>query len=161
MSTIQTKSMLATLSISMFSPRKTDKKVTREVIDQHQAAESAGKFVKQLLPEEALEAIKKLQNEARQFHYENTLPWSDEGGRILPSAHYMTYVDKMREFGARFDPLVDAFLERYEEYKETARSRLNGMFNPNDYPSKERVRKKFKFKSAFLPFPDGADFRVE
>jgi hypothetical protein len=161
MSQIQSKAMLASLSISMFSPRKTDKKVTRQVIDQHQAAESAGKFVKQLLPEEALEAIKKLQNEARQYHYENTLPWSDEGARILPSAHYMTYVDKMREFGKQFEPLVEAFLDRYEEYQETAKVRLNGMYNPLDYPSKERVRKKFKFKSAFLPFPDGADFRVE
>jgi hypothetical protein len=158
---IQSRAMLANLSIGVFSPKKTDKKVTREVIDQHQAAESAGKFVKQLLPEEALEAIKKLSTEIRQYHYENTLPWSDEGARILPSAHYMTYVDKMRSFSAQFDGHVDAFMARYDEFRETARGRLKGMYTPGDYPSKDRVRKKFKFKTSFLPLPEASDFRLE
>jgi hypothetical protein len=153
--------MLVSLSAGMFSPKKTDKKVTKEVIDQHHAAESAGKFVKQILPEEALDAIKKLISEARQYHYENTCPWTDEGARILPSTKYLEYVDKMRRISGKMDDAVAAFMDRFDDYVETQRTRLNGMFNAEDYPPKATVRKKFTFKSTFLPFPDAADFRVD
>jgi hypothetical protein len=161
MSSIQSRAMLVTLSIGMFSPRKTDKKVTREVIDQHNAADSAGKFVKQLLPEEALEQIKKLQNEARTWHYANTCPWTDEGLRILPCANSTAYMAKMREFRQKFEAHMEVFLSKYEDFKNTARSRLNGMFNEDDYPGLDAVRRRFNFKTAILPFPDGADFRVD
>src|SRR5579859_3695104 len=161
MSKIQSKAMLVSLSISMFSPKKTDKKVTKEVLDQHRANEKSGKFVKTILPEEALEALKKLQSEIREFHYERTLPWSVEGAAILSSASYLAYVDKMRGFSGKWDALVEAFLAKYDDYKESARSSLNGMYDPEDYPSRERAKKKFKFKTEFLPFPDSADFRVE
>jgi hypothetical protein len=107
MSKIQSRAMLLSLSISMFSPRKTDKKGTREVLDNHNAADSAGKFVKQIQPEEALETIKKVATEARQWHYENTCPWSDEGARILPSVKYMEYVDKMRGFSRQIAVAID------------------------------------------------------
>src|SRR5690242_20558205 len=98
MSNIQSKAMLVSLSLSMFSPKKTDKKVTKEVLDQHHATEKSGKFVKTILPEEALEALKKLQSEVREYHYDNTLPWSVEGAAILSAVSYMAYVDKMRVF---------------------------------------------------------------
>lgn len=153
--------MLVSLSLSMFSPKKTDKKVTKEVLDQHQASESSGKFVKTILPELALESLKRLQSEIREYHYENTLPWSVEGAAILSSTSYLPYVDKMRAFNRQWDSLVDAFIEKYDEFKESARTSLNGMYDPEDYPSKDRVRKKFKFKTEFLPIPDTSDFRVE
>jgi hypothetical protein len=161
MSTIHSRAMLVSLSIGMFSPRKTDKSITREVIHQHQASDSAGKFVKQILPEEALEAIKQVQNSARTYHYENTCPWTDEGARILPSVHYMDYVDKMRGFRNKFEAQRDVFLENYDKFKETARLRLAGMFKEDDYPDIESVKGKFTFKTDFLPFPTAADFRVD
>ncbi len=151
--------MLANLSISMFSPRKTDKKVTKEVIDQNSAGEKAGKFVKALLPEEALESLKKLQSEARQYHYENSLAWTDEGARILPSTHYMEYVDKMRGFSRRFEDEVDKFMASYDDFVERARIQLNRMFDAGDYP--DWLGQRVFICSDFLPFPDGSDFRLD
>ena len=82
------KAILVTLSLSSFSPRKTDKRVTSQVLNQHSAASDAGKFVKNLLPDEAIEPIKKLDGEIRQFHYNNTVPWCDDGLRLLPILRY-------------------------------------------------------------------------
>jgi len=152
--------MLVSLSYSKFSPKKTDKQVTRQVIKEHEAAENAGKFVKQILPEEALEAIKKLEGEIRKYYYAKTFAWTDEGARILPSDLYMEFTDKMRGFTRKFDPLVDAFIDKLDDYIEAQRKSLKGMFKLDDYPSKDEIRGKFKFKTSFLPFPNGADFRV-
>ena len=153
--------MLVNLSISMFSPKKTDKKVTADVIRDNNASSDAGKFVKSLLPEEACEEIRKIAGEARQWHYEHSLPWTDEGARILPSAHYLEYTEAMRKFRARFEIAVEAFVSRYPEFVETAKSRLNGMFKAADYPEHSAIQHKFKFKTDFLPLPSGADFRVD
>lgn len=161
MSKIQDRAMLVSLSIGMFSSRKTDKKVTREVITSHQADDKAGKFVKQILPEEALDQVKKIESEAREFHYKHTCPWTDEGARILPSVKYMEYVDFMRGKSALFEAQAAAFVDKFDDYIEQQRAKLNSMFNKEDYPSKEKVRKKFKFKTDFLPFPDSSDFRVD
>jgi hypothetical protein len=161
MSTMSNKAMLVSLSISMFSPKKTDKKLTREVLRDHQAAEDSGKFIKQLLPEEALEKVKKVQGQARKYLYDKSCPWTDEGARILPSMHYMEFVDKMRGFKAQFDASVDDFLASYDDFREIARGRLNGLYNSDDYPPKTDVVRKFTFKTTFLPFPEGADFRLD
>jgi hypothetical protein len=153
--------MLVSLSYSKFSPKKTDKQVTKQVIKDNDAAENTGKFVKQILPEEALDSIKKLEAEIRTYYYSTTLAWTDEGARILPSKCYMDFTDKMRGFTRKFEPLVDAFIEKFDDYIEAQRGNLKGMFKLDDYPDKDTVRKKFKFKTSFLPFPNGADWRVD
>jgi hypothetical protein len=38
---------------------------------------------------------------------------------------------------------------------------LNGLFREEDYPTVEKLRKKFGVKLEVLPIPSGADFRVQ
>jgi hypothetical protein len=155
------KAVLVSLSMSSFSPRRTDKRVTSEVLNQHAAASDAGKFVKNLLPDEAIEPIKKLDGEIRQFHYENTVPWGDEGLRLLPILRYDPYTEKMRQSRARRENLVQQFLDNYQRWVESAPARLNGLYNPNDYPARDAVARKFQFKLHCQPVPDAGDFRVD
>lgn len=155
------KAILVTLSLSSFSPRKTDKRVTNQVLDQHAAASDAGRFIKNLLPDEAIEPIKKLDGEIRQLHYDNTVPWGDDGLRLLPILRYETYMEKMRQNRAARETLVQKFLENYQCWVENAPARLHGLYNPNDYPSRDSVAVKFAFKLQCQPVPDGGDFRVD
>jgi hypothetical protein len=157
---IHDKAMLVRLNITLFSPNKTDKKLTNEVLDRHGAKSDAGRFTKAILPTEALEGIKKISGEARTFHYTNTLPWSDEGARILPTNNLTKYMDKMREFSSSFYSCVENFGESYQGYVDEARRTLNGMFNENDYPSQSEVLNKFRFKTELNPVPASDDFRV-
>jgi hypothetical protein len=155
------KAILMTLSLSSFSPRKTDKRVTSQVLNQHAAASDAGKFVKNLLPDEAIEPIKKLDGEIRQFHYDNTVPWGDDGLRLLPILRYDPYMEKMRQNRAARETLVQKFLENYQRWVENAPARLSGLFNPGDYPPRDVAAKKFQFKLQCQPVPDAGDFRVD
>lgn len=159
---ITEKAMLAAVHISVWTAVKHDRKVSREVADQHGAHQGAGRYNKQLLHgAQKLEELRNLAGQIRQHFYKVTLPWSDEGFRLLPANFYFDLMARMREFEASFDAGVDAFLRVYPVYIEQVRPDLNGLFREEDYPSPEKLRAKFGVKLEVLPIPTGADFRVQ
>ena len=159
---ITEKAMLAAVHISVWTAVKHDRKISREVADQHGAHQGAGRYNKQLLHgAEKLEELRTLAGQIRQHFYKVTLPWSDEGFRLLPANFYFDLMARMREFEASFDAGVDAFLRVYPQYVEQVRPELNGLFREEDYPSPEKLRAKFGVKLEVLPIPTGADFRVQ
>ncbi len=55
-----------------------------------------------------------------------TLPWDDNGYRVLPSAAYMDHTEKMRELSSRFTPAVEALTREFGNLVEQAKVRLGG-----------------------------------
>lgn len=156
---LKEKVMVVNLSISQWTARKYDAKVSKEVEQSHNAHDS-GRFNKILIATEALKAIQKVAGSARTFHYFNTLPWGDNGDRILPSANYFNYITEMGKFKNQFESLVSEFIVQYPALIEDARRRLNTMFNDNDYPNPGFISDRFGIRFAFMPVPDTDDLRV-
>ena len=159
---LSTKAMLVGLAIRGWQARKYDRKISIEVAEQHAATPDAGRFNKHLLPgsAESYEAVHKKGRELRAFHYENTLPWSKEGQRILPAANFEDFSEGVRRFKREYAMLVEEFLREYPILKEDARVLLNGMFNELDYPAVEDMRTRFSIELETLPLPAAEDFRV-
>ena len=158
---ITERAMLAAVHISIWTAIKHDRKVSREVAEQHGAYAGAGRYNKQLLREaERLESLRSLSGQIRQYFYKITLPWSDEGYRLLPAHFYFDLTTKMREFEQAFAQQVEEFLAVYPSYIEQVRPELNGLFREEDYPSTDKLRNKFGVKLEVLPIPSGNDFRV-
>ena len=159
---ITERAMLAAVHISIWTAVKHDRKVSRDVADQHGAHQSAGRYNKQLLRgADKLDELRTLAGQIRQHFYKITLPWSDKGFRLLPSNFYFDLMERMREFEAGFEQGVDSFLAVYPQYIDQVRPELNGLFREEDYPSVEKLRTKFGVKLEILPIPSGADFRVQ
>jgi len=97
---------------------------------------------------------------ARTFHMEQTLPWGENGERLLPSRNYNDYSRRMRELKEDFDRAVDAFVTNYPEVIFEAKRTLGGLFRRGDYPDREEVRDKFAFRTVISPVPLADDFRV-
>jgi len=158
---ITERAMLAAIHISIWTAIKHDRKVSREVAEQHGAYAGAGRYNKQLLREaERLESLRTLSGQIRQYFYKITLPWSDEGYRLLPAHFYFELTTKMREFEQAFAQQVEEFLAVYPSYIEQVRPELNGLFREEDYPSTDKLRNKFGVRLEVLPIPSGNDFRV-
>jgi len=158
---INERAMLAAVHISVWTAIKHDRRVSREVAEQHGAYAGAGRYNKQLLREaERLESLRSLSGQIRQYFYKITLPWSDEGYRLLPAHFYFELTTKMREFETAFSQQVEEFLAVYPNYIEQVKPELNGLFREEDYPSTEKLRNKFGVKLEVLPIPSGNDFRV-
>jgi hypothetical protein len=159
---ITERAMLAAIHISVWTAIKHDRKVSREVAEQHGAYAGAGRYNKQLLREaERLESLRSLSGQIRQYFYKITLPWSDEGYRLLPAHFYFELTTKMREFEQAFAQQVEEFLAVYPSYIEQVRPELNGLFREEDYPSTDKLRNKFGVMLEVLPIPRGNDFRVK
>lgn len=150
--------MLANLSVSKWTARKFDRTATAEVNRAHQA-QDAGRYNKLLIDDKALKPITSAEGALRELHYKLTLPWGDNGDRLLPSRIYFDYMKQMREAKDRFDKAVAAFVADYPNHVQAARTRLGSLYNPNDYPS--FVSDKFGVAYSFMPVPAAGDFRVD
>lgn len=154
---LSNRAMLVKLSISQWTARKHDKRATATVEDTFHATE-AGRFNKVLIAQDAIKAVEKTANTARTLHYANTLPWSDDGYRLLPAANFPDYSAKMRECRATFEAAADDFESNYPALVADAKIRLNGLFNQADYP--RNVRDRFSLDTQISPVPMANDFRV-
>ena len=159
---IQSHAMLVSLSISTWTARRHDKRVTREVADNHHTDTRAGRYNKNLLPIDAksYQAVITAAGTARTSHYEQTLPWSDEGARILPAQNYFAYVEKYRTLENAFNLTVQEFVREYPALRDSAELALNGLFNALDYPDTSDLARRFSMTMHVLPIPSGDDFRV-
>jgi hypothetical protein len=157
---ITTKAMLVSLTIKAWTGSKLDKRVSQDVAAREGADNDAGNYNKKLVAKDALAEIKTISGEARHRHYEYTLPWSQDGARILPSAMHAKYAADMREMQDRFELAVKGFLNDYEGQILLAQRRLGGMFVEADYPSPQDIAGKFSWDINVMPIPSGNDFRV-
>lgn len=155
------RAMLVSLSIRQWSASKTDKKITKEVADQHASDVTMGRYSKALLAKGALETIKKIAGETRTEFYRRTLPWLDDGARILTATGYLATAEYVRRQQSAFDAAVQEFLGNYDGLVADAKVRLNGLFDSADYPSYAQLKSKFGFTFCVRPMPDAEDFRAD
>lgn len=160
-SVLASRAMIVSLSISQWSGRRLDRQVTDEVNQQHNAAADAGRYNKLLLPKEALAKIVSIVGETRTDFLKRTLPWMDNGSRIMSADGYLAHASWIRSQTAKYDRAVDEFIAAYPAYVTDACQRLGSMFNPEDYPDAERLRGKFAVECKVMPVPSSDDFRVD
>ncbi|MBC9909105.1 DUF3150 domain-containing protein [Chitinophaga varians] len=152
--------LLVNLKINQWTARRHDKQVSREIEIEHNS-HNAGRFNKILINEDEMRKIQKVASAARTYLYDNTLPWSDGGDRLLPATNYFAFVGEFRTFKDQYEEAVSAFILKYDTLIEEARVRLNGMFRENDYPPITALQTKFNIGITFMPLSDLTDFRLQ
>lgn len=158
---ISDRAMLVRLSVSQWTAAKNDRKVNKEVADNHNSAEDMGKFKKSLVAKEALKKLSDIRTELRDFHYTHTLPWIDGGSRILSSTGSIGYFKEMNKKVARYQSATDELIDSYDSLVEEARVKLNGLFDSADYPPISQIRSKFGVTMEIDPVAVASDFRVK
>lgn len=149
------KALLVRLSISLPGNSRTDARLTNETLVRYAMKGKAGRWLKQIFPDEAYTPLVKSSGEIRTRHYELTLPWSDEGYRILPSAMHQDYCDEMRKLRRKYEDARDTFLSSMAAWEAWAKDAHNGTFDVNLYEF-SKVERKFGFTLDFNPVPTGA-----
>lgn len=155
------RALLVKLSITAWSARKTDDEVSREVTENKHAREGAGKFRKQLIGKEALAKINKLASAARTSHYAMTMPWNDDGARIITTEGYQAYTKTMRQYRMDIEQAVSEFITEYNGHVKQAQQDLGKLFKKDDYPSVDEIKGKFSFDFEPAPIPMAHDFRAK
>jgi hypothetical protein len=160
---IHSRALLVWLTISTWSARKYDRKISIETNARYNASSDAGRYNKMLLPGDAksYKALVSLAGSIRAAHYGQTLAWSDEGWRLLPVDNYMQYQTWYRQSSQALDCCLQDFLRDYPQLRSDAQRSLNGLWRAEDYPSVDDMRKRFAMNAEFSPIPDSGDIRVD
>lgn len=158
---VSERALLVQLSVSQWTARKYDKKVTQDVAKQHGAITEVGRYNKVLLPmNDSLDNVHKKTTLIRKKYYDNTLPWGIEGTQMLPASNYFNFMAEFKREKNEWELLVKRFLFDYPRLKQDAQRLLpNGLFNDSDYPSESEIANKFKMDMVVMPVPSN-DFRV-
>ena len=160
---IDTCSMLVELSVSQWTARKLDRSVSDELVANKQAQDKgAARVNKHLLAgRNELEVITKFVTQTRDMVYDNTLPWSDSGIRLLASTKFMEFNAKLQEAEDTFYGLVTEFVRVYPSLITAQAMALGDMFKRDDYPQPNDIEHRFRFSVNYMPVPSSGDFRVD
>lgn len=160
---LDTCAMLVEFNASVWTARKLDKSTTDEVVSaKNAAAKDAARVNKHLLAGRTeLDVIQQLVGRARTFVYDHTLPWSDSGLRLLPTANFQKFTERMNDFEEEFEATVKAFVAIYPTLITAQAMALGDMFKRDDYPTAHEIMTKFAFRLNFMPVPTAGDFRVD
>jgi hypothetical protein len=160
--TLASSAMLVELNISNWSGRKKDNRASADVTSQNYAATGVANVNKKLLADNAdLKAIQTHVTAMRNMHAAMTMPWSNSGLRLLPTAQYFKYTGAMSDMENKFWGLVNAFLINYHDAVIDVQMLLGDLFSRDDYPSAEELQRKYRVHINYMPLPDAGDFRVD
>jgi hypothetical protein len=157
---IQSNAMLAQTSISMFGQSKKDKNESNKYAQSHSTTTDSVKVIKTLFDKNDIAEIKCHATMARNAHAKYTLPWNDQGQRLLPCSVFARYQAEMSEYKSNFDFAVSQFVDKYDAILYRNKQRLNGLFNQSDYPTADEIGSRFQMKTSVTPMPKTDDFRV-
>ena len=160
---IDTCAMLVEFNTSVWTARKLDRKVSDEVISTKNAAsKNAARVNKHLLAGRSeLDVIVAHVGAVRAYVYDNTLPWSDSGIRLLPTVNFTTFNARMREEEDKYWALCKSFVEVYPSLITAQAMALGAMFKREDFPTADSILHKFAFTVNYMPVPSAGDFRVD
>ena len=158
---LNTDAMQVSLRITAWSGRIYDRQASNHVAVHHDASASAGRYNKRLLPKAAFAALTATMSEARSTHYAQTLPWDDQGARLLTVANYEHYTELLDGLRERMVRERARFIEDYDDYVEQARLDLGRLFRIEDYPSKTALQGKFGIRYRITPVQDADQFMAK
>ena len=156
---ISARALLVNTTVRVWTGEKRDRAITREICTMKGAEDNAVRANKSLLGEH-IGGVQTAEIALRQTVNERTLPWMDDGTRILKGSGFVAFTEAMVAPTRQFGAAVDAFIVAYPEIKHEAERRVGDAYNEADYPPATRLKERFGVKLTFLPVPSAQDLRV-
>ena len=156
------RAMLATVHIGLWTGQLVDREVTEEVAERHNSdRKESGRYTKSLVAPKFLTKVRGAASVASATHKMLTLPWTDDGTRILATAGHAHYTQSMRTARLKFEASRDEFITNFQSVIDEARDRLKTMFNVEDYPEPSTLKNRFYLDSEISAIAEAGDFRAK
>ena len=155
---IAQRALLVKLQLSNWGEQAIDKNATEAVAQANNVAPGAGKYTKRLLNKSATAQVREVGRQARSFHNSLTIPWDDNGTRLLPINAYEKYTTRIDELVEHRRNAVNELINGFQHHVDEAQSTLGGLFDATQYPDPESLRNSFNMNVEFDPVPDSNRF---
>ncbi len=147
------------LTFRKWNPEARDDAAAGEVLSSKQATRGSGKFTKKLIGDDLRKAITKTETFVRTAHYDMTLPWSDDGWRLITTAAFADYVKMIDEGRRMLNDAIAPLLNSWPSIVEQQKTRLGKLFSEDDYPPVNVLRSKYAIDYRIEPIVTAGDFR--
>jgi len=132
-----------------------------EIASEHQAHPDAIRAQKRLLATPVVTEIRSLLTRLRETHYRLTLPWMDDGRRLLPLRFHTRHIQAIQEAEGELGELREQLRNEYETLLALDRARLGTLFYRKDYPEPGKLAAAFSIDCRLEPVPTAADLRID
>jgi hypothetical protein len=159
---IISKAMVVNLQIGVWQGYRLDKEASSKVTSDAGAVSDAARVNKHLVSKDALAPVVSASSAVRTHFYMQTLPWKDNGDRLLTRAMFIGgFIEEHERLVGEFDAAVTKFLsEAYPAARDQAEFRMGNLFKAEDYPSPAALRPRFYINLDIDAVTEAGDFRV-
>ena len=158
-STLAEKAVMVRLKLRQFRPYAVDSAATRTA-ENTMGVEGTGRYNKRLLKGcKPFDDVTRAFHELYTFHTRHTVPWLDDGVRVLPIEMYDRYMSGLRLRKDAAESAVERLAQQWATVVNEDIARLKGLGRREDYPLD--VRDKYGIDVRFQPVPHTGDWRVE
>lgn len=141
---IMNECLVVNIQIGVWTGHRLDKAMTKKVTDEAGAHQDAARVNKHVVPKESLAESTSAAGAIRTFFYTRTLPWKDNGDRLLPRSAATKFLEDYSELEGKFREANNRFItEKFPAAVASAEFRMGSLFNIDDYPTAEQLRRKF------------------
>jgi hypothetical protein len=129
-------------------------------VDKEFSSQHAGKFMKKLMADSSkFTAVHSKLNEAYGWHRNITMPFLDNGMRMLNVEKLDEYMQRIGTFKSEIQRLLIDLKPEWDNEIMKDMTRLGALANVKDYPDWAEVEYKYKIDVKVLPVPEASDFR--
>ena len=154
--------MVVNLQIGAWTGQRLDKEATSKVTREAGADSDAARVNKHLIDKDLLKPVQTAAGAVRAHFYLKTLPWKDNGDRLLVRKLYREFIEQHEALVGAFNQEVARFLdESYGSALAKAEFRMGSLFNLTDYPAAATLRHKFYVGLDVDAVTEASDFRVK
>ena len=159
---IADKAMIVNLSIGCWEGRKLDKKASAKVTSDAGASDGdVARVNKLLIAKPTFADLFSTRNSLRTHVVTHTLPWRDDGQRILMRNMYPVFMEKYGALERAYQSAAKEFIEvKYPAERDRSSFRMGELFNPEDYPAPSELEHKFYVNLEIDGITEPNDFRV-
>jgi hypothetical protein len=153
--------MMVNLQIGIWKGYRLDRDASAKVTSDAGADADAARVNKHLVPKDSLKDIERAATAVREHFYRRTLPWKDNGDRLLTRLMFRDFIEDHEELVGTFKDAVETFITTsYPQAREKAAFRMGDLFDPNDYPAADSLRRRFYINLDIDGVTEANDFRV-
>ena len=111
-----------------------------------------------IIPRIWLRDVEAQVREMRTFFTANSLPWDDNGWRIIPADSYDSVMSTLDSMAIELDRLKENVVKNWDQVKQNAYLKLGDLFDENTFPTQGEFASAFQREVEVEPIPASGHF---
>ena len=143
--------------------RKTRKHsaATSKVAVDNNASTSEARVNVNLIPRFWLKDVESMVREMRAYFDNKTLPWDNNGWRIVPASDYEEMMNHLDSMDQELTRLKQNVVQNWDRVKEDSEAKLGDLFDESTFPSDAEFQASFQRELEVEPIPDCGHFSAK